>query len=232
LGLQGTTTAGIKQVPQQYPTIQSGINAAVNGDTVLVAPGTYHDNITFLGKGIIVASNFLNNNDTSIVSSTILDGSTPVYPDSASCLRITSKLSSTCADTTAMLMGCTITNGTGTRWEDEHNPGNSLMGNLTTIFTGTPEHDPGNLTNHTINIAPNPCTSKVMVTFSVKRQQKVTINIIDRNGRTLLSPLETNANTGINKMEIDVHDLKPGNYLLRVSSESSAEVAGFVKVQE
>jgi len=41
-------------VPADYPTIQEAINTSVNGDTVLVAPGTYVENIDFVGKAIIV----------------------------------------------------------------------------------------------------------------------------------------------------------------------------------
>lgn len=43
-------------VPQDQPTIQAGINAATTGDTVLVAPGKYVENINFLGKAITVTS--------------------------------------------------------------------------------------------------------------------------------------------------------------------------------
>jgi parallel beta-helix repeat protein/putative cofactor-binding repeat protein len=46
----------IRRVPADHPTIQQAINASVNGDTVLVAPGTYVENITFLGKAITVTS--------------------------------------------------------------------------------------------------------------------------------------------------------------------------------
>jgi len=39
-------------VPEDYPTIQAGIEAAADENLVLVAPGTYVENINFLGKAI------------------------------------------------------------------------------------------------------------------------------------------------------------------------------------
>jgi hypothetical protein len=48
--------ATIINIPGDQPAIQAGINAAVNGDTVLVAPGSYNETVDFLGKAITVKS--------------------------------------------------------------------------------------------------------------------------------------------------------------------------------
>jgi len=44
------------RVPKDQPTIEDGINAANNGDLILVAPGTYVENVNFLGKDVTVKS--------------------------------------------------------------------------------------------------------------------------------------------------------------------------------
>jgi hypothetical protein len=96
-------------VPADYLTIQEGINAASDGDTVLVAENTYHENINFGGKHILVASEFLLDDDTSHISNTIIDGSQPVDPDLGSVVNFDPG-----TDTTSVLCGFTITRGTGT----------------------------------------------------------------------------------------------------------------------
>ncbi len=53
---QVAAEAGALQVPDDYGTIQEAIEAAENGDLILVAPGLYLENIDFLGKAITVQS--------------------------------------------------------------------------------------------------------------------------------------------------------------------------------
>ena len=96
----------IINVPVDQPTIQEGINVAVDGDTVLVQPypiqpNTYVENINFNGKLITVASLFLTTQDTSYISSTIIDGSS-----SGSVVTFNNGENSS-----AILCGFTITNG-------------------------------------------------------------------------------------------------------------------------
>jgi hypothetical protein len=66
LGTPRTLGATTIHVPSEHPTIQQAIAAAVDGDTVLVAPGTYFETIDFDGKTIVVASD--QGPDTTIIN--------------------------------------------------------------------------------------------------------------------------------------------------------------------
>lgn len=46
------TQAATRRVPTQFPTIQAAVNAASNGDTVRVAPGTYFENVAIDSKAV------------------------------------------------------------------------------------------------------------------------------------------------------------------------------------
>ena len=83
-------------VPDDYATIQGAIIAAVKGDTIIVKPGTYVENIDFLGKAITVMSEMG-------AQATLIDGN-----QSGSALKFKSGEK---AD--SILNGFTITNGKG-----------------------------------------------------------------------------------------------------------------------
>ena len=91
------------RIPTDHSTIQAGIEAAADGDLVLVAPGTYVENIDFLGKDITVRSE-------AGAASTAIDGS-----QSGSVVTFLSGETEE-----AVIAGFTIRNGTGTFFPEDN----------------------------------------------------------------------------------------------------------------
>jgi len=105
-------------VPKEYSKIQEGIESASYGDTVLVEPGTYIENINFKGKAIVVGSLYLTTRQLEFISSTIIDGN-----------RSGSVVTFNNGETNStVLIGFTIQNGSGTFVEKYDGWNNAILG--------------------------------------------------------------------------------------------------------
>ena len=86
-----------------FTDIQAGIQATANSDTILVYPGTYYENINYLGKTITVGSLYLLEADEDYKYNTVINGNR-----TGSCVRaILGEAEGT------RLVGFTLTNGSG-----------------------------------------------------------------------------------------------------------------------
>ncbi|MAE68904.1 MAG: hypothetical protein CME06_00385 [Gemmatimonadetes bacterium] len=101
--LTGFALARTLDVPGDSETIAGAMDAAASGDTVLVHPGTYVEQLTFDAKGIVVTGT--DPLDTLVVAATVVDG--------ASQGTVVSFIDG--ADRSSVLQGLLITGGTGQR---------------------------------------------------------------------------------------------------------------------
>ena len=74
LPLSALTRSVAQDGSQDYTSIQSAINDCNNGDTVMVYPGRYFENVVFGGKIITLCSLEAATGDSSFISTTIIDG--------------------------------------------------------------------------------------------------------------------------------------------------------------
>jgi hypothetical protein len=76
LNVNKTSTSSIENgsIANPYKTIQAAINNSQNGDSIIVAPGRYKENIIINNKNIFLTSNYLFTNDTNTIVNTIIDG--------------------------------------------------------------------------------------------------------------------------------------------------------------
>jgi parallel beta-helix repeat protein len=134
--------SAVIHVPADYPLIQQGIDAATDGDTVLVAPGTYFESIEFKGKDITVKS-------SGGAEATIIDGGNPTRNDIFSLVYFIAW-----EGPDSVLDGFTLTNGSGT-------PGYHGWFNGSAVFC---QDSAPTLCNNIITKnsgLPNPCNSIV-----------------------------------------------------------------------
>lgn len=61
------------RVPQDQPTIRAALDAAADGDTVLLAPGRYEGGVRIGGKAVTLASQFLTTGDAAWIEKTVID---------------------------------------------------------------------------------------------------------------------------------------------------------------
>lgn len=104
-----------------YTNIQAAVDASSDGDTVLVWPGTYFENIEMNGHNITLASLDLITDNPQYKYNTIIDGGSV---EQASCVW-------TSTDTDFIIQGFTIQNGTGRDLISGGNGGGLFLSNST-----------------------------------------------------------------------------------------------------
>jgi hypothetical protein len=107
--------------PADFDNIQAAIDDANNGDTIIVQPGLYQENINFLGKNITLTGT--NPMDSNIIVETVIDGNS-----NGSVVTFAGTESADC-----ILAGFTIINGTGTGSQSRLGGGIYGNGTLATI---------------------------------------------------------------------------------------------------
>jgi hypothetical protein len=78
---------------------------------------------------------------------------------------------------------------------------------------------------------PNPATTSTTLRLPMDKQERVSIRIVDINGREVQSVYEGELTSGVHAIHMDVANLKYGNYFVQVQRKSKNEKIQFIRVQ-
>ena len=110
--IKSNLSATTINVPDDHATIQAGIDASSEGDTVLVAQGVYIENLV-LEKEIFLASHAINDDlddwmNNQNIQNTIIIGNEPTDPKKGSCIQVSF------GNIEPTILGFTMKDGLGT----------------------------------------------------------------------------------------------------------------------
>ncbi|MCC6477388.1 hypothetical protein IT157_10080, partial [bacterium] len=105
-----TGQASVLHVPEQYTTIGLAVNAASNGDSIVVAPGNHRCTVNVgSGRNLHIGSIELLYPDSSQGESVVIQPDSSVHPDTLACFVLLGP------DASLHLVGVTLTQGRGAR---------------------------------------------------------------------------------------------------------------------
>ncbi|MEZ5072206.1 MAG: DUF1501 domain-containing protein [Bacteroidales bacterium] len=94
--------------------------------------------------------------------------------------------------------------------------------------TGTPSFDAGDHAA-SLRLFPNPVQGLVQVEVQLEYRGTVTLQVLDASGRVVKSRQEE-GRYGMNTLSWDLGDLRPGNYLLRMTGSRGSATVKFLKL--
>jgi hypothetical protein len=89
------------------------------------------------------------------------------------------------------------------------------------MLTNTSSVDESPVIPASFNLYPNPATENINVTFELKENDRIVLEVMDVTGRTLISDDLGNRNTGTYQEQMNVEDLPSGLYLFNIKTSNS-----------
>ena len=99
-------------------------------------------------------------------------------------------------------------------------------------YVGINEDMPSNITSiNKINIYPNPANNETKVSFELKTNSKVVINVLGIDGRMIKNVANKELQSGLNKISIDCSGFPVGTYFVQLISKDNVSSSKFVVIR-